>query len=719
MKKKKLLAIFTAAAMVFGLAGCSGDEAAQGNPGDASRPSAAETVNRTENGTAETGVPGAEDAGSAGLEATDSDAAGGEAPQTSADDKGAEEIVDSSKKNETFTLMFYMVGSNLESDYGCATADINEVLYGYTGDKVNIVFETGGAYDWQNSVVAPGVVQKYAVEDGELVLKEDLGKKNMAVPNTLADFITWSVAEKPADRYGLILWNHGGGTIGGFGHDEIFDEMLTLSQMDDAFEKADVNFEFIGFDACLMSTIETGMMLSDHANYMIASEEIEPGTGWYYTNWIKALCENPSMDIKEIAGNIIDDYVDGPDTFYSDDLTLAVTDLSKIPALYKTLCEFLVNADSELHQNGFIDLSMARSNARDFGDGDFDQIDIVDFAQKSGVPGYNKITQAVDEAVLTFGTNMNSTSGLAMYFPYEYPESYDSVVNDMKHVGFATDDYSFFFNDFVSLMVNGHTESGGPLGGLVDYSDYEYEDIDYSDTTWYQEEWEDYEYFGLSDDVFTEYGELYMAEKGDDYVLSMSEDDWSIITSIETQAYWDDGEGYIFLGSDNVYQFDKDGDLLMDFDYTWVALDGQIVTFFAIEEGDRPDGSWYSYGYVPAELTTADGVTKDVELMVYWDSERPNGYVKGYRIAADEDSTLTVANKNLAQLQDGDVLDFWCEYYTYDGEYEDWYYFGDSLVVDGELIVSYEELVDDPMDVCFYLKDIYNNSYWTETITYY
>lgn len=42
-------------------------------------------------------------------------------------------------------------------------------------------------------------------------------------------------------------------------------------------------FAFIGFDACLMATVETANMLVPHADYMFASEETEPGYGWDYT----------------------------------------------------------------------------------------------------------------------------------------------------------------------------------------------------------------------------------------------------------------------------------------------------------------------------------------------------------------------------------------------------------------------------------------------------
>ena len=61
-----------------------------------------------------------------------------------------------------------------------------------------------------------------------------------------------------------------------------------------ALTKAGVAFDFIGFDACLMATAENALMLTKHADYLIASEETEPGVGWYYTNWLTSLGKDPS-----------------------------------------------------------------------------------------------------------------------------------------------------------------------------------------------------------------------------------------------------------------------------------------------------------------------------------------------------------------------------------------------------------------------------------------
>lgn len=108
----------------------------------------------------------------------------------------------------------------------------------------------------------------------------------MVSPSTLTSFITYAKSVAKANRYHLILWDHGGGSVSGFGYDENYksDGSIDLAEINSALKAANTQFDFIGFDACLMATYETVLMLSDYADYLIASEETEPGTGWYYTN---------------------------------------------------------------------------------------------------------------------------------------------------------------------------------------------------------------------------------------------------------------------------------------------------------------------------------------------------------------------------------------------------------------------------------------------------
>lgn len=83
-----------------------------------------------------------------------------------------------------------------------------------------------------------------------------------------------------------------------------------------------------------MATVDTANAFSDIARYMVASEETEPGNGWYYTGWVQALADNPQMDGAELGTVICDTYMEGCEMYGTEDeTTLSVVDLGKIGAV--------------------------------------------------------------------------------------------------------------------------------------------------------------------------------------------------------------------------------------------------------------------------------------------------------------------------------------------------------------------------------------------------
>ena len=194
---------------------------------------------------------------------------------------------------DTYTLMIYMCASDLESDGGYATNDISEMLNATVDEKINLIIETGGTKEWQDYGISNKTNQIYKIENNELkLIKDDLGIKEMTKPETLTEFIQYCKSEYPADKYGLILWDHGGGAVSGFGYDEHSkneEDTLTIDKLKKALKESDTKFEFIGFDACLMANIETAYSIKDYAKYLIASEETEPGTGWEYKSFLNKM----------------------------------------------------------------------------------------------------------------------------------------------------------------------------------------------------------------------------------------------------------------------------------------------------------------------------------------------------------------------------------------------------------------------------------------------
>ncbi|HEX9090704.1 MAG TPA: clostripain-related cysteine peptidase, partial [Anaerolineales bacterium] len=213
--------------------------------------------------------------------------------------------------------------------------DLNEAERVGSSDRVTIVAQLDryrGAFqgdgDWTS-------VRRYLVtQDDDLntinsQMVDDLGEANMADGSTLVDFATWAMQSYPADRYVLILSDHGMGWPGGWsdpapgGNDPgraplvsaLDGDFLFLSEIDAALEQirqqAGVDkLDIIGMDACLMSQMEVYAALQPHARYALASEEVEPSLGWAYTGFLQALADNPDMSSEQLAGEVVISYVE-------------------------------------------------------------------------------------------------------------------------------------------------------------------------------------------------------------------------------------------------------------------------------------------------------------------------------------------------------------------------------------------------------------------------
>jgi len=255
---------------------------------------------------------------------------------------------------DTVTVMIYLNGSDLESMSGAATLDISEILEADLSKNVNVVIQTGGTSRWYNTSVSAKTSQRFIVKNHKLKKAcNDLGQLNMTDGDTLGDFIRFCDRNYPADRNFLVLWNHGGGPVYGYGYDENVGESdtLTLDELQKALDDGGVYFDFIGFDACLMASIEVGYTLYNYADYMIASENFESGYGWEYKYWLSALGKNSSIETPLIAKMIIDNFVLESQEIGADGV-LSLIDLRYMELLYSVWEDFVYeNKDTLLAEN--------------------------------------------------------------------------------------------------------------------------------------------------------------------------------------------------------------------------------------------------------------------------------------------------------------------------------------------------------------------------------
>ncbi len=655
------------------------------------------------------------------------------------------------KGRDEVTIMVYMCGTDLESKYGMGTSDLQEMLGADLGDKVNLLVYTGGCNQWKNNVVSSSKNQIYQVADGKLkVLDEDAGSVAMTNPDTLVDFIKYCDKKFPANRNMLIFWDHGGGSISGYGYDEKFARTgsMNLAEINQALKEADVTFDFIGFDACLMATLETALMLTPYADYMIASEETEPGVGWYYTDWLTKLGKNTSMPTIEIGKNIVDDFVDtcaakckGQKT------TLSVVDLAELEmTVPEELAAFSKSASELIQDNNYRTVSDARYNTREFAQSSaIDQVDLAHLAQNLGTKEGEALAEALLGAVKYNRTSSNMTNayGLSIYFPYKKTSSVDEMVDTYEAIG-MDDEYARCIQEFASLEVSGQAASGGTssvlpsllgtllggntgntsgssgsteviaelLGGFLSGQLNNIVGLDKSNTSFLNENpmSADATAQYLSDTYFDASALVWTENAGGQRVLSLSEAQWSLVHSLELNMFYDDGEGFIDLGLDNVFEFDENGALLGDTDRTWLAINGQPVAYYYLDTLD--DGTNYTItGYVPALLNG-----QRVKLMLVFDNENPYGFIAGATLDYTGGETETVA-KGMTELNAGDTLDFLCDYYSYEGEYQDSYFLGEQMVVTETMEISNVDVGEGNVKVTYRFTDIYNQQYWTPAFT--
>ena len=375
---------------------------------------------------------------------------------------------------DTATIMVYMCGTDLESRSGMGTADLQEMLDARFDGDITLLIYTGGCKAWKNSVVSSSANQIWQVKDGKLIcLKENLGSVPMTDPDTLSGYIRWCAENYPASRYELILWDHGGGSVSGYGYDEKFASSgsMNLAGLDTALKSAGIKFDFIGFDACLMATAETALTMAQYADYLIASEETEPGVGWYYTDWLTAFGENTSLPTIQIGQHIADSFVDTCARKCPGQLTtLSVVDLAELETtLPGVLADFSKSTAKLIQNQQYQSVSNARSGAREFAQSSrIDQVDLVHLARNMGT----KEGQALADILLGVvkynrtSSNMTNAYGLSIYFPYRKVSMVDQAASAYRQIG-MDEDYARCIRQFASVAASGQAASGGAASPLT------------------------------------------------------------------------------------------------------------------------------------------------------------------------------------------------------------------------------------------------------------
>ena len=362
--------------------------------------------------------------------------------------------------------MIYIVGSDLESKDGIATSKINQMLESDIDfESVNVFIQTGGSSKWAGDIPSDKNVIYKLSKDGLNVAKEK-PSQNMAAPETLAEFLSFCFENTESDAYSLILWDHGGGPIYGYGYDEISDDRMSLQDISVAMQKGPFDsqnkLEWIGLDACFMGSIETAFAFYEYADYLVASQETEPGWGWNYS-FLGSITSSTTSE--EVAVSIIDYYLEACSSIFDEypntqtDVTLSCLNLKYIPDVAKELDTLYNKACVSLDSSSFPSAARARSKAKEFGRMNTSgfSYDLVDLMHLSSQMSDNyseessRLNDAIDLLVMYNQTNAANANGVSIYFPYHCKANMDNLNLLYKSIDFSNG-FANYIQKFVELQ---------------------------------------------------------------------------------------------------------------------------------------------------------------------------------------------------------------------------------------------------------------------------
>ena len=249
------------------------------------------------------------------------------------------------------TIMLYLCGSNLETQEGLASANIDELLKARIPADANVIIQTGGSKRWHGHGISNKKLQRYEVRDHKLQLVEELDSASMGSASTFCDFLKWGLKNYPAERNMLVLWDHGGKSAEAICFDERYDlDGLDRAELKEALDEVDLpaKFDYVVFDACFMSALEDAALLSDYADYLIASQEVIPSYGLDYAELPRDFA---TMRDVELGKSICDKYLAKCQNYGKGDMAeLSLLDLSGVDDVVNSLsayCDRLVEVERE------------------------------------------------------------------------------------------------------------------------------------------------------------------------------------------------------------------------------------------------------------------------------------------------------------------------------------------------------------------------------------
>jgi len=341
----------------------------------------------------------------------------------------------------TTTVMIYMVGSDLEAKSGAGTEDLEEIAAsGVDISKTNVLVYAGGSPKWHNDLADPEKHTLLLLKEGGFEPVTQLEAYSMGESQCLSNFLKYGHSNYPASQYALILWNHGNGPVMGYGKDMLFgSDGLTLQEMGAALADSPFGQEnklkWVGFDACLMASAELACVWAPYAEFLVASQEVEPAFGWNY-DFMATVCKT---DTRQVLTGLTQGYMDTCLAYFEErgytdrDTTLSCMDLSYVPELETAINALFARAAEDVNQQ-YDQLTVRRAKTRALGrastGSEYDLIDLKDMGMWLGQLYPDEVTalqQVLEKMTVTNLTNSEDLCGMSIYYPFHNKRYYEKA----------------------------------------------------------------------------------------------------------------------------------------------------------------------------------------------------------------------------------------------------------------------------------------------------
>ena len=639
-------------------------------------------------------------------------------------------------------LAIYMVASDLEEDAGAGTTDFQELIEGYVGlpnnQVVEVIVAFGGADKdgWRgmkfaniSQLMADAQDQEFGNETGSGAYLYQADGAHMGDESSLGLFLDYlRDGYVNFDQKFLTFWDHGN-SYKGFGNDTNFNsDPLYLDEMDWAFQRSQPgSFDLIGFDACLMATVEVAKTVKSIAKYMIASEETEPGHGWLWSAVIQQYAQQDT--IVEAGKRIIDNFVQDVHQYEAGGKTLSLLDLSEydrlVAALNPVVSAFgqqLLSSD-EYSDSVIFGSTRAQAYGASERENSRASIDLRHFTQLLAEklpnddisPSLNELMAAIDRFVVH--SNQDGSRSNSFGIAIDAPENTDAdssayKVND-TWLGFQSAYSGLLLSDTIAPVVVASDINTDPQSLQLDpdvadqFSDSEGTVATFNDENLTK--------------VTTIYGFVEPIEFEDGAV----EEFFMIVAELE--AYPTETEGEYFTPPWDKWWFTVEYDLE---EFTaWIPAsfnsffeeDGQFYTVYTAEIDYYQADKDYSGYEFPADFATMTLIVDEfMEVVDY--------YIQTYKFMfsgpEDEEGTVQI-DKATLEITPGDAVQFWNFGFNLEDETkDDWFEASDVVTFAQEpfFLLEFLEFEDEfgqliEYQYAMWAEDVSGNGILTELVT--